>query len=177
MDSARIARLSGLLQTAVAAMLVLLPLAVAWSVATGLSDPEALRAQFPDLPAATAVPPGKAGAVAALGALALIPAMAALVHMRGLFALYRRGEILTQASAERIRGIGCAFVVLALAGTVLHTAQVLLLTIDNPAGQRALTIRLDSNSVGFLLAGGLLVVIGWAMREAARAAEENAGFV
>ena len=97
--------------------------------------------------------------------------------MRGLFALYRRGQILTDAAAERIRRIGAALVVLAVAGTLLHTAQALLLTIDNPAGQRHLVLSLSSDSLGFLLSGGLLVVIGWAMREAARAAAENASFV
>jgi len=36
---------------------------------------------------------------------------------------------------------------------------------------------LDQGTLGFLLAAGLLTVIGWAMREAAAVKAENEGFV
>jgi hypothetical protein len=174
---AKIARLSAVLEALTSVALVLLPLAVVWSVVQGLTDPEAIRARFSELPVSTAIPPGKAAAVAALGLVTLIPALVALWRMRALFSRYRRGEILTPPAAELIRGIGGALVVLALAGVLLRTAQVLVLTLDNPDGQKILAISFDGDFLGFLLSGGLLVVIGWAMREAARAAEENASFV
>ena len=45
------------------------------------------------------------------------------------------------------------------------------------APERTLSIGLDSGTLGFLMAAGLLTVIGWAMREAAAVKAENAGFV
>jgi hypothetical protein len=36
---------------------------------------------------------------------------------------------------------------------------------------------LDQGTLGFLMAAGLLTVIGWAMREAAAVKAENAAFV
>lgn len=173
----KIAQLSRCLGRITTGALVALPLMLLWRVSQALIDPETLRARFADLPAVTALAPGKAAAVAALGLLALGPAMAALWRMRALFARYGAGEILTPAAADLIRGIGAALVLMALAMTLLHTAQMALLTIDSPDGQKILSIRLDSDALGFLLSGGLLIVIGWVMREAARAAEDAAGFV
>ena len=40
-----------------------------------------------------------------------------------------------------------------------------------------LTIGIDGATAGFILAGGLLVAIGWVMGEAARVAEDNRGFI
>jgi ABC-type transport system involved in cytochrome bd biosynthesis fused ATPase/permease subunit len=40
-----------------------------------------------------------------------------------------------------------------------------------------LSIGLDQGTLGFLMAAGLLTVIGWAMREAAAVKAENAAFV
>lgn len=40
-----------------------------------------------------------------------------------------------------------------------------------------LPISLDGGTLEFLLAAGLLTVIGWAMGEAARVKAENEGFV
>jgi hypothetical protein len=60
---------------------------------------------------------------------------------------------------------------------VVPTLQVLALSWTNPPGQKMLQIGLSSDSLGFLVAGGLLTVIGWVMREAARIKAENEGFV
>ena len=40
-----------------------------------------------------------------------------------------------------------------------------------------IAIGVDGGTAGFLLSAALLVVIGWVMREAARAADENKDFV
>ena len=53
----------------------------------------------------------------------------------------------------------------------------MLASLANPPGERVLTISLEGADLGQVLAGGLMVVIGWAMREAAVVAEENRGFI
>lgn len=45
------------------------------------------------------------------------------------------------------------------------------------APRKMLPISLDGGTLEFLLAAGLLTVIGWAMGEAARVKAENEGFV
>ncbi|MEL6683192.1 MAG: hypothetical protein AAFQ09_11180 [Pseudomonadota bacterium] len=97
--------------------------------------------------------------------------------MRKLFAAYKKGEVLTDGSALLIQRIGQGFLALALATFLLRPIQVLLLTITNPPGQRSIAIAVNSEMIFIALSGGLILVIGWAMREASAAAAENRSFV
>jgi hypothetical protein len=172
-----IPRLSKWLYLAATVTLFTLPLAVLWGLFSAWSDPSQLASRFAQLPAATAFTPAKALLTAAIGAVMLPPALFLLAEMRHLFRGYAKGEVLTAQSADHIRRIGQFLVALAGLGVILPTLQGVALTADNPTGQRVLAITLTSDSIGFALAGGLLIVIGWAMAEAARAAEENASFI
>jgi uncharacterized membrane protein len=60
---------------------------------------------------------------------------------------------------------------------LVPTLQIVVLSWHIGLGQRLLSIGIDSSTLGFLLSGGLLIVIGWVMREAAKAAEDAKGFV
>ncbi|MGL4319925.1 MAG: DUF2975 domain-containing protein [Paracoccaceae bacterium] len=157
--------------------LVVLPLAAAGGLLALLNHPEWAEGLFAGLPAVTAFSAPKVGLAAAMGLLALIPALYALLHMRRLFRLYLAGQVLTAPAARHIRQIGLALVTIGCTGPLIPTLQTLIMTADNPAGQRMLQISLSSDNLGFLLAGGLLTVVGWAMTEAARVAEDNQGFV
>ena len=55
------------------------------------------------------------------------------------------------------------------------TVQGLIVTWN--AAEQQLAIGIDGGTLGFLMVSGLLTVIGWAMREAARVKAENEGFV
>ena len=59
----------------------------------------------------------------------------------------------------------------------MPTLLVLALTADNPAGTKILQIGLSSESLGLILTAALFITIGAVMHEAARLAEENAGFI
>ena len=130
-----------------------------------------------DLPPGTAMTPFRYAATMGIVWIALLPMFGALTHMRGLFRLYRRGDILTDTCAHHILRIGQWLVTLAATSLLIKPLQTVIMTYDNPPGQRALAIGIDSSMLGFLLAGGLLVAIGWVMREAALVAQDNAGFV
>lgn len=176
-DSARVFRLSSGLYRGTTVLLLLLPLLVLGYGLWGIAHPGWLAGAFAELPEGTTLTGTKSTAVLAIGALALGPMLMALWQMRGLFARYRRGEILSPACAGHIRRCGGALVLLALAQFLIRPLQILALTADNPAGQKVLAIGLSSEVLWLALAGGLLVVIGRVMAEAARLAEENAGFV
>jgi len=100
-----------------------------------------------------------------------------LNEMRKLFAGYQRGEVLTTSSAHRIERIGWGLLGLAILPFVLLPIQTILLTLANPAGERVLSVGISSDMVGFALAAGLMIIIGWAMRQAADVADENRAFV
>jgi hypothetical protein len=66
---------------------------------------------------------------------------------------------------------------LAAAATVaVPSLGRLVLTWAAPSGTQ-ISLGLDGGTLGFLLAGALLTVIGAIMREAARLREESEGFV
>ncbi len=173
--SPAIERLAAGLHRATGAAILVLPIVVVGMIAYDVASPAAVAARYPFQP----VTPVR-GAVLAAGLVGLLPLAAtlyALIHMRGLFGLYRAGEILTPASAERIRDIGLGLFVLAVLGPVTNMIQMLILTWNNPPGQRALVLGISGATLGFVLAGALMILIGRVMSEAARMAEENRSFV
>ncbi len=121
------------------------------------------------------------GAFLLLGTAAgLAPALAliwALDILRRLFARYRDGEVLTEASARLIRQTGKAFLVLAVLKIASQPLQSLLFTWQSPPGSRMVSLSLGQAEIGFLLLAGLLTLIGWATTEAAQAVDENRAFV
>lgn len=177
LDLPRVTRFANRLYAVASALLVLLPLVVAVFLWREWSDPSWLTDSFAMLPSDTALTPWKSTLVITLGAVALLPIGVALVQMRRLFARYRRGEILIQPCARHILHIGWALAALALAQLVVLPLQIVVLTMDNPPDDRLLSTAFGSESLWLLLSGGLLIVIGWVMVEAVRAADENAGFI
>lgn len=172
-----ISRHAARLHLAVTALMVILPLVVAVYFMRGLDDPGSLAAAFPALPARTTPDPQASFFAFALGALSLVPMLYSLAQIRALFALYSAGQILTEPCAERIGRAGAGLASLALLQTVLVPVQGLILTADVPSGRPSLIIAISSETRWLLLCGLLLAVIGRIMAEAARLAEENAGFV
>lgn len=118
-------------------------------------------------------------ALAVWGALVAIslPALWGLWSLKRLFEGYAAGAIFTVAAARQLRHCGLALVV---AGFQTPFASMLLsgaLSLDLPKGSRTLVLSLSGNDVVLLVIGALLLTIARVMGEAARIAEDNAGFV
>lgn len=158
-------------------IILLLPLVFLALVAKAGADPGWLREVFPGLAPVTTFAPLPSMIAVGIGGLSLLPLLVAMIHLRRLFALYARGEILTRACGAHIRCAGVALVILAAMQVLAYPVQVLVLTAANPPGTRQVAIALNSDSLLLAMAGAVLVVIGWVMAEAAAAAEENAAFV
>lgn len=174
-DAAALRKLSGLLYWIALTLSVVLPLVVLIYAGKAVTDPASLLSRAPALAPATPVTVPQAGLVAATALVAVLPLVAALRAMVRLFSRYREGEVLSLANADTILQIGRALVLVALFTVVVPTLQTLILSWNAP--QKTLSIGLDGGTLGFLMAAGLLTVIGWAMREAAAAKAENEGFV
>jgi hypothetical protein len=174
-DHRRLQSLSGILYWVALVLSVVLPLLVLVYAGKWVTDPASLAALAPGLPTGAAVTPAQAGLVAAVALVSVLPMVAALRGMVRLFGRYRDGDVLSADNAETILQIGRAMVIVALFTVMTPTLRTLILSWNAP--QKTLAIGLDSGTLGFLLAAGLLTVIGWAMREAAAVKAENEGFV
>lgn len=157
------------------AAIFILPILVLALIMRDLHSPADVATRFPGI----TIAPHR-GALLTAGLVGLIPLGAVLYilfHVRGLFGLYRKDAILTQPSATRIHAIGKGLFVLALVGPLTYMLQTLILTWHNPVGQRTLVLAINKDVFGFALIGVLMVIIGRAMTEAARMAEENRTFI
>jgi len=109
--------------------------------------------------------------------VAALPALWGLWSLKRLFQGYAAGAIFTVAAARQLRQCALALMVLGLETPFCSMLLSLALSFDLPPGSRSLVLSLSSNDLTLLIIGGLLLVIARIMGEAARLAEENAGFV
>jgi hypothetical protein len=174
-DLQRLQKLSGTLYWIALVLSVVLPILVLVFAGKGVADPASLLTRLPSVPPGTPVTTAQAGLVGALGLISVLPVVAALRTMARLFDRYRSAEVLSAENAETILHIGRSMMLVALFSVLVPTLQTLILSWNAPL--KTLAIRLDQATLGFLMAAGLLTVIGWAMGEAARVKAENAGFV
>lgn len=116
-----------------------------------------------------------------LGLLAsLAPALLlglSLQQVWALFGRYARGDIWGAPSLRHLRRAALALTALAPTLPLSKTLAVLALTAANPPGQRILHLGLGLQDLLALLTGLVLLAVATVMAEAARLAEENAGFV
>lgn len=160
-----------------ALILVLLPVFF-WS-----AEPAVLHKAAADLFPASA-PPGRFTItpevrVWVIGIVALSVALGlyALLQVWHLFGAYGRGVVFGPEASQRLRRLAWALIATAFLRPLVKTVVVLLLTWNNPPGQRQLVVGLAWEDYLSLLFGGLLLAMSWAMAEARRLEQENAGFV
>ena len=174
-DGAR--QLSAWLAVGATALAAVLPVLAALTAARdGLRCEGLLRALAP-LPRGTEASAGEVWLCLGLAALPVAAAVWALLSARRLFLLYAGGHALTAGAAGAVASIGRALVAMAVLDLLVPALQTLIVTMDNPAGSRQLSVALDSGAMGLLLAGGLMAVMGAAMRQAAAQRAELEGFV
>jgi len=97
--------------------------------------------------------------------------------MRRLFSLYRQGDPLAPQAASLIKSIGSHLLAASLLGIIVMPIRTGLMSLQNPVGERAISIGINSNTLGFVMLAGLLLLIGWSMSEAHKAVAENKEFV
>lgn len=170
----KLSKLARLLRVLTIGGMVLLPLAIIIGLAT---SPAKFATSQVYLDISPQVTQTQLWAAVALGLINVMIVLFILNGMRKLFTAYSTGEVLTDHCAVLIQRIGKGFVALAAANFLLDPLQMVLLTMANPPGQRSIAIGLNSDMIFFALSGGLIIVIGWAMREASDAAAENKAFV
>ncbi len=169
-----VTKLAGVLRGLTIAAMIVLPVTVIGGLIAMPLVPEMFSGDFTVSPDATSA---QLTAAVALNLFSPLILIWTLNEMRKLFESYSKGEILTDHCALLIQRIGQGFLALAIVPFVLRPIQSVILTWANPQGGRSLAIGLNSDMIFFALSGGLIVVIGWAMRDASFAASENRSFV
>ena len=101
----------------------------------------------------------------------------ALFQVWHLFGDYGRGAIFTPGATARLRRLAWSLIGVAAVQVLARTAIGLVLTMNNPPGEKVLIVRISSDDYVVLLFGVLLLAIAWVMVEATRLAQENAEFI
>ncbi|SFK77878.1 Protein of unknown function [Methylophaga sulfidovorans] len=69
--------------------------------------------------------------------------------------------------------MGLALLAWVIVGIISDTLLSLTLTIQNPVGERLLTIGFGSNEMTTLITGSVILVISWVMKEAVEMKHEQ----
>ncbi|EFO29015.1 conserved hypothetical protein [Roseibium sp. TrichSKD4] len=98
-------------------------------------------------------------------------------NLRRLFSQFQELRFFELATLNRILLAGSCLIAFGVFDIVEDPISSILATLDYPEGQRQLIVGLDGSELFFLVFGGLILVFGWIMREAAAIDEENRQFV
>ena len=131
-----------------------------------------------DIPGITIAPGG--GAVILAGVVSLMPVaifVAAMWAVRSLFLLFGRSQIFDPAAPRLLVRLGGLAIAAAVAGIVVRTLVILIMTSANPPGQRQLVIEIGSNEISSLVAGLLFLAFALVVQESLRIQDENRSFV
>ncbi len=99
--------------------------------------------------------------------------MFALNSLIQLFKNYQRGDIFTLKNAKLYQKLGYSVFYWVLGGIVYQAIMTVVLSFNNPPGQRILAISISGVDILSLLIGFFVVMISWIMQEAYRIADEN----
>jgi len=157
--------------------LVALPFLAALSLWQGGLSEDQMRQTFDYVTAPDALAP------AAIWLFRLEAALCFALVLWTFYLLYEwleacgRGEAFHPATAHYAYRLGRVLLALACLNIIGRTAIILALTWNNPAGQRSLSIGIESTDMMLLLTAAILTLFGWIQAEAARLAAENQSFV
>jgi len=116
-----------------------------------------------------------------LGALwTLLPlgiTLLGLLRLWQLFAEFREGRIFSPRALASLRGFARCLVASAVVAPIYGAVLSVILTWVNGPGRRELVLQVSSDDYTLLLLGVVLLAMSSVMTEAARVAEDNAGFV
>ncbi|MBM7067072.1 DUF2975 domain-containing protein [Actibacterium sp. 188UL27-1] len=176
-NTRRISRLARILRTTVLLMLYALPLFVIVPLLTypDLSVP--IREEYSDYNLPHAFATWQIAAYIAVFSVGLAILAIPLWHLHRLLARYALGETLSPACAQALRRIGQGLLAVAAFSFVSNTIDILILTALNASGERTLSIGIEDSDLALVLAGTVVILVGWVMGQAAEMADENRSFI
>lgn len=110
-------------------------------------------------------------------AVSLVPLaikMTALLTILRLLKLYRSGSVFSGAHVNCFKKLGRSLIYITVAGIVQTPALGLVLTMNNPPGQRVLTLGAGSEDIRLFVVAAIVLMLSWIMDEARILAEDQA---
>lgn len=114
------------------------------------------------------------------GLWSLLPVSVILLGLQRLWRLfgeYALGRVFSQRALVSLRGFARCVLATGIVSPVYGGVLSVIVTFDRLPGTRQLNVALGSNDYAMILLGAVLLAIATVMAEAARVAEDNAGFV
>ncbi|WP_025822318.1 DUF2975 domain-containing protein [Shewanella marina] len=99
--------------------------------------------------------------------------ISALNYLITLFKNYQKGDIFTLQNTKLYQKLGYSVFYWVIGGVIYHAVMTVVLSFNNPPGQRVLAIGVSGIDILGLLIGFLIVMISWVMQEGYRIADEN----
>ncbi len=100
-----------------------------------------------------------------------------VVRLRRLFLRFQQGDLFNEPNAQHLLVFAKMLFISVLVSPVAGALLSILLTMNNPPGQRAITLSIGSNEIAVLFLSGIFIAVAWIMREGYRLAAENKEFV
>lgn len=97
----------------------------------------------------------------------------AFIKLRNLFSLYQQGVIFNMANADCYRSLAYALIYWAFSKLAFIPLLSLVLTMNNPPGQKSLVVSIGSADLANILIGAIVLLISWVMHEASVMEEEH----
>ena len=100
-----------------------------------------------------------------------------LLRLWQLFDEYALGRVFSQRALVSLRGFARCILAIGFVAPLYGAVLSVIATWDRAPGTRELNLQFDSDNYAMILLGAVLLAIAGVMAEAARVAEDNAGFV
>lgn len=100
-----------------------------------------------------------------------------LFHLMALFELFRKAVFFSEANARLLHKFAMMLFFSTLASPIARALVSVAVTINNPPGQRAVVVNIESGDLNSLFVATVFLAVAWVMREAHALAQENAEFV
>jgi len=97
-----------------------------------------------------------------------------LFRLRILFSLYEKALIFTEQNVDCFRSLGRALILWAVCDVIRTSLLSVILTLQNPPGQRMITVSFDSGEFTGVFVGIVVLIISWVMDEGRKIEEEQA---
>ena len=99
--------------------------------------------------------------------------MRALILLMTLFNRYKNGDIFTQENTQLYKKLGFSVFYWIIAGVLYNAVMTVVLSFNNPPGQRILSVSFTGVDLLSLFVGFLIVMVSWVMQEAYKIRDEN----
>ncbi len=101
----------------------------------------------------------------------------ALNHLRLIFMRFKQGIFFSQSNTLALRSFSRLLLISVVLQCLSSSVLSVLLTWNNPQGERALVVTLGSNEFWLLFIAATFFAMVWSFQEGQRLAQENAEFV